>query len=41
MNALPWHREELERVLAKLAAGGPATLTPGDREFLDRFSAGA
>jgi len=33
------NREEYERVMAKLAAGGPTTLTPADREFLDRFSA--
>ena len=35
----PVNREEYERVMAKLAAGGPTTLTPADREFLDRFSA--
>ena len=35
----PVNREELERVMAKVAAGGPAALTPAEREFLDRFSA--
>jgi membrane associated rhomboid family serine protease len=35
----PVNREELERVLAKVAAEGAGTLTPGEREFLDRFSA--
>ncbi len=35
----PVNREELERVLAKVAGEGPGSLTPGEREFLDRFSA--
>jgi hypothetical protein len=35
----PVNREELERVMAKVAAAGPGSLTPGEREFLDRFSA--
>jgi membrane associated rhomboid family serine protease len=35
----PVNREEYERVMAKLAAGGAGSLTPGEREFLDRFSA--
>jgi membrane associated rhomboid family serine protease len=35
----PVNREEWDRVMAKVAAGGPAALTPGEREFLDRFSA--
>ena len=35
----PVNREEYERVMAKMAAGGgPAALSPGEREFLDRFS---
>ena len=35
----PVNREEYERVMAKMdAGGGPAALSPGDREFLDRFS---
>lgn len=33
------NREEYERVMAKLSASGPGSLTPGEREFLDRFSA--
>ena len=32
-------REEYERVMAKVGASGPASLTPGEREFLDRFAA--
>jgi len=35
----PVNRGEAERVLAKLAASGPASLTTDEREFLDRFSA--
>lgn len=35
----PVNREEFERIMAKVAAGGAATLTPGEREFLERFSA--
>jgi membrane associated rhomboid family serine protease len=35
----PVNREEYERVMAKVAASGAASLTPGEREFLDRFSA--
>ncbi|HJQ66410.1 MAG TPA: rhomboid family intramembrane serine protease [Gemmatimonadales bacterium] len=34
----PVNRDEAERVLTKLAAGGPASLTTDEREFLDRFS---
>jgi len=34
----PVNRDEAERVLAKLAAGGPSSLTADEREFLDRFS---
>jgi hypothetical protein len=32
------NREELDRVLAKLAASGVGALTPEERAFLDRFS---
>lgn len=32
------NREELERILGKIARDGGATLTPGEREFLERFS---
>lgn len=35
----PVNREEYDRVMAKLASLGVAALTPGEREFLDRFSA--
>lgn len=35
------NRHELERIRQKLATDGVGSLTPGDREFLDRFSAGA
>ena len=35
----PVNREEVERVLAKLEATGPASLTADERTFLDRFSA--
>jgi len=34
----PVNREELDRVLAKLAASGVDALTPDERLFLDRFS---
>jgi membrane associated rhomboid family serine protease len=34
----PVNREELERVMAKVNADGPVALTPGERQFLDRFS---
>jgi membrane associated rhomboid family serine protease len=34
----PVNRGEAERVLAKLAAGGPGSLSADEREFLDRFS---
>jgi membrane associated rhomboid family serine protease len=34
----PVNREEYDRVMAKVAAGGAGALTPSDREFLDRFS---
>jgi len=33
------NRDELDRILDKISAGGIASLTPGEREFLDRFSA--
>jgi membrane associated rhomboid family serine protease len=32
------NRDELDRILDKISAGGIGTLTPGEREFLDRFS---
>jgi membrane associated rhomboid family serine protease len=35
----PVNREEFERVMAKIGASGAGSLTPGEREFLDRFSA--
>jgi membrane associated rhomboid family serine protease len=35
----PVNREEFERVMAKVDAQGAGGLTPGEREFLDRFSA--
>jgi membrane associated rhomboid family serine protease len=35
----PVNREEYERVMAKVATSGAASLTSGEREFLDRFSA--
>ena len=35
----PVNREELERVLAKVNTEGLPGLTPGEREFLERFSA--
>ncbi|HET7789720.1 MAG TPA: rhomboid family intramembrane serine protease [Gemmatimonadales bacterium] len=34
----PVNREELERVLAKIAATGVGSLSPDERAFLDRFS---
>jgi len=37
----PVNREELERVMAKLDATGAESLTAGEKEFLDRFSAAA
>jgi len=37
----PINREEYERVMAKVHATGVADLTPGEREFLDRFSQAA
>jgi membrane associated rhomboid family serine protease len=33
------NRDELDRILDKIGASGIASLTPGEREFLDRFSA--
>ena len=36
----PVNREEYERVMAKLELTGAASLTPDERAFLDRFSAG-
>jgi len=35
----PVNREEYERVMAKVALAGSASLTPDERAFLDRFSA--
>jgi len=35
----PVNREEFERVMAKIGVSGAGSLTPGEREFLDRFSA--
>jgi membrane associated rhomboid family serine protease len=35
----PVNRQELERLLEKIAAGQTATLTPDERAFLDRMSA--
>ncbi len=37
----PVNREEYERVMAKVDAQGSGALTPGEREFLDRFSQAA
>lgn len=34
----PVNREEYDRVMAKLTASGPTSLTGGEKEFLDRFS---
>jgi len=36
----PVNREEYERVLAKVELAGVVSLTPDERAFLDRFSAG-
>ncbi len=36
----PVNREEYERVMAKVELAGVASLTPDERAFLDRFSAG-
>ena len=33
------NRDELDRILDKIGAAGIGSLTPGEREFLDRFSA--
>ncbi len=33
------NRDELDRILDKISAEGIGSLTPGEREFLDRFSA--
>jgi membrane associated rhomboid family serine protease len=33
------NRDELDRILDKISASGLASLTPAEREFLDRFSA--
>ncbi len=33
------NRDELDRILDKISAHGIGSLTPGEREFLDRFSA--
>lgn len=33
------NRDELDRILDKISAGGIGTLTAGEREFLERFSA--
>ncbi|HEU5217028.1 MAG TPA: rhomboid family intramembrane serine protease [Gemmatimonadales bacterium] len=33
------NRDELDRILDKISGSGIASLTPGEREFLDRFSA--
>jgi membrane associated rhomboid family serine protease len=35
----PVNREELDRILDKIGAGGITSLTPDEREFLERFSA--
>lgn len=32
------NREELDRILDKIGVSGVSSLTPGEREFLDRFS---
>lgn len=32
------NREELDRIMAKMSTAGPESLTPVEREFLDRFS---
>ncbi len=36
----PVNREEYERVIAKVELAGASSLTPDERAFLDRFSAG-
>jgi membrane associated rhomboid family serine protease len=36
----PVNREEYERVMARVELAGAASLTPDERAFLDRFSAG-
>jgi hypothetical protein len=33
------NRDELDRILDKISASGIGSLNPGEREFLDRFSA--
>jgi len=33
------NRAELDRILDKISRSGMSSLTPADREFLDRFSA--
>jgi hypothetical protein len=33
------NRDELDRILDKISASGIASLSAGEREFLDRFSA--
>lgn len=38
-NLHPVNRDELDRVLDKINATGMSSLTPGEREFLERFSA--
>jgi membrane associated rhomboid family serine protease len=35
----PVNSEELDRILDKIGAGGVSSLTPDEREFLERFSA--
>lgn len=37
----PVNREELDRIRVKLQTQGPASLTPGEVAFLDRFAANA
>jgi len=37
----PVNRDELDRILDKISARGMSSLTPGEREFLERFSARA
>jgi hypothetical protein len=34
------NREEVERLLTKVDGEGPASLTPPERQFLDRMSSG-
>lgn len=38
-NLHPVNRDELDRVLDKIGATGMSSLTPSEREFLERFSA--